>query len=146
MNTGRKIFSRAFQKIMHALIPIFPYREPMILGDVEEITKLLKNKNIDKVLLVTDKGIRGMGLTAHLEAHLKENGIICKVYDGTVPNPTSDNVEAALEIYNNNNCQAIIGFGGGSSIDCAKVVGARAVCPRKPLNKMEEPPPNPMIA
>ena len=97
----------------------------------------LKNKNIDKALLVTDKGIRGMGLTAHLEAHLKENGIICKVYDGTVPNPTSDNVETALEIYNNNNCQAIIGFGGGSSIDCAKVVGARAVCPRKPLNKME---------
>ena len=137
MKTGKKIFCRSFQKIMHSLIPVFPYREPEILSRVEEIAGLLKNKNIDKVLLVTDKGIRGIGLTTRLEDHLAENGVICKVYDDTVPNPTSDNVEAALEIYKTNGCQAIIAFGGGSSMDCAKVVGARAVCPRKPLDKME---------
>ena len=71
-----------------------------------------------------------------LEKNLAENGITCHVFDGTVPNPTSNNVEEALTIYNNNGCQAIIAFGGGSSMDCAKVVGARAVCPNKPLNKM----------
>ena len=136
MNTGKKIFCRAFQEVMHTLIPVFPYREPELLGGTEEIAGLLKSKDIDKVLLVTDKGIRGLGLTAPLEAHLEENGILCKVYDDTVPNPTSDNVEEALEIYNSNDCKAIIAFGGGSSMDCAKVVGARAVCPNKPLNKM----------
>ena len=137
MNTGRRFFCRAFQRVMHLLIPVFPYREPEILGGVDKIAGLLKKNKIDKVLLVTDKGIRGIGLTAHLEKHLEENGIICKVYDDTVPNPTSDNVEAALEIYKSHGCNAIIAFGGGSSMDCAKVVGARAVCPRKPLNKME---------
>ena len=137
MNTGKKFFCRAFQGVMHFLIPFFPYREPAILDSTEEIATLLKDKKIDKVLLVTDKGIRGIGLTAPLEAHLEANGIVCNVYDDTVPNPTSDNVESALETYNANGCQAIIAFGGGSSMDCAKVVGARAVCPRKPLNKMQ---------
>lgn len=137
MNTSRRIFCRAFQRVMHLLIPVFPYREPNLLGSIEEIAKLLKKNKINKVLLVTDKGIRGLGLTASLEADLAENEILCKVYDDTVPNPTSDNVEAALELYKSNDCQAIIAFGGGSSMDCAKVVGARAVCPKKPLNKME---------
>ena len=91
---------------------------------------------MEKVLLVTDKSIRSLGLTEKLEKNLAESGIDCHVFDGTVPNPTSDNVEEALAIYNNNGCQAIIAFGGGSSMDCAKVVGARAVCPNKPLNKM----------
>ncbi len=136
MNTGKKIFCRAFQEVMHTLIPLFPYREPELLGGTEEIAELLKSKEINRVLLVTDKGIRGLGLTAPLEAHLEENGILFKVYDGTVPNPTSDNVEEALELYKANECQALIAFGGGSAMDCAKVVGARAVCPNKPLNKM----------
>ena len=105
MNAGKRFLCRGFQRLMHSLIPIFPYREPEILGGVEEIAGLLKNKKIDKALLVTDKGIRGMGLTAHLEAHLAENGIVCEVYDGTVPNPTSDNVESAVEIYKAHGCQ-----------------------------------------
>lgn len=136
MNTAKKVFCRAFQKVMHLLIPVFPYREPATLDGIEAITDLLKGNEMNRVLLVTDKGIRGLGLTAPLEKHLEENGITCHVYDKTVPNPTSANVEEALELYKSGDCQALIAFGGGSSMDCAKVVGARVVCPNKPLNKM----------
>ena len=136
MNTIKKVYCRIFQKVMHLLIPIFPYREPEILNSTDEIAALLKANNFSRVMLVTDKGIRGLGLTAHLEEHLEENGIQCHVYDKTVPNPTSENVEEALALYKSGDCQALIAFGGGSSMDCAKVVGARVVCPGKPLNKM----------
>lgn len=136
MNTPKKIFSRVFQGVMHTLIPVLPYREPEILNGLDKIPELLKESGIAKVMLVTDKGIRGLGLTASLEKDLEENGIVCHVYDKTVPNPTSENVEEALEMYKSNSCEALIAFGGGSSMDCAKVVGARAVCPNKPLNKM----------
>lgn len=44
------------------------------------------------------------------------------MYDGTVPNPTVKNVEEAREMYIGEDCQALIGFGGGSAIDCAKAV------------------------
>lgn len=137
MNTGKKIFYRAFQKVMHALIPVFPYREPQLLDGTDKIAELLKSKGMDRVLMVTDKGIRGLGLTASLEAHLEKNGINCTVYDGTVPNPTSGNVEEALALYKSNGCQAIIAFGGGSSMDCAKALGARVACPKKTLRRME---------
>ena len=136
MNTPKKIFSRVFQGVMHVLIPVLPYREPKILNGLDKIPELLKENGISKVMLVTDKGIRGLGLTASLEKDLEESGIVCHVYDKTVPNPTSENVEEALEMYKSNGCEALIAFGGGSSMDCAKVVGARAVCPNKPLNKM----------
>lgn len=136
MNTPKKIFSRVFQGVMHVLIPVLPYREPEILNGLDKIPELLKENGISKVMLVTDKGIRGLGLTASLEKDLEEKSIQCHVYDKTVPNPTSENVEEALEMYNSNGCEALIAFGGGSSMDCAKVVGARAVCPNKPLNKM----------
>jgi alcohol dehydrogenase class IV len=136
MNIAKKAFCRVFQKVMHLLIPIFPYREPKILDSTEQISDLLKSNNIERVMLVTDKGIRGLGLCAPLENHLEKNGIACHVYDETVPNPTSQNVEDALKIYKDNSCQALIAFGGGSSMDCAKALGARVVCPNKSLDKM----------
>lgn len=66
-----------------------------------------------------------------------DDGIICHVYKDTVANPTSANVEAAREQYLQKSCQALIAFGGGSSMDCAKAVGARLARPKKSLAKME---------
>ena len=137
MNTFKKIFCRAFQKVMHVLIPVFPYREPALLDGIGEIVELLKKKNIERVLLVTDRGVRSLGLTTPLENLLADGGIACTVYDGTMPNPTSDNVEEARALYVNNNCQALIAFGGGSAMDCAKGIGARIARPNMPLKKMQ---------
>ena len=52
-------------------------------------------------------------------------------------NPTVANVEAARRLYLDAGCRAIIAFGGGSSMDCAKACGARIARPNKPLAKME---------
>ena len=59
------------------------------------------------------------------------------IYDKTVANPTTTNVEEARELYLEKHCDAIIGFGGGSSIDCAKAVGARIAKPKQSLSKMK---------
>ena len=88
------------------------------------------------LLLVTDKGLRGAGLTTPLEAMLKQNGISCAVYDETRPNPTTANVEDALRMYRECGCQAMIAFGGGSSMDCAKAVGARIAYPNRSLRQL----------
>ena len=137
MNPARKIYCRIFQKAFRIAIPLLPYRKPDILGSLDELPELFKSKGIKSVLLVTDKGIRGMGLTAKLETIMAEKGIKLAVYDSTVANPTTDNVEEARRLYLSSEAEAIIGFGGGSSIDAAKAVGARIAYPRKPLSKME---------
>ena len=136
MNLGKRIFCRGFQAVMHALIPLFPYREPKLLEGIGEVAELLKSEGIKRAMLVTDGGIRSLGLTSPLEKLLNESGITLSVYDGTKPNPTSDNVEEAREIYLNSGCEAIIAFGGGSPMDCAKALGARIARPRMPLAKM----------
>ena len=88
-------------------------------------------------MLVTDASIRSNNITSNLENLLIKAGITCIVYDKTVANPTTDNVEEARQLYLDNGCKALIGFGGGSSIDCAKAVGARIVKPNQPLSKMK---------
>lgn len=137
MNTFKKIYCRTFQTIFKWALPLLPYREPKILDSVLEIKTLLKEKNKSNVLLVTDQGIKKCGLTESLEADLKEANISCTVFDEVVPNPTVNNIEAGLKIYTENNCEAIIAFGGGSVMDCAKVIGARASNPKKPVRKMK---------
>ncbi len=137
MNVLKKIYCRVFQKVMHLLIPFFPYREPKLLNGNLDIVNILKKYNIERVMLVTDKGIRSLGLTSSLEIILNENGVFCTVFDETQPNPTSDNVEKAKFLYETNNCNGLIAFGGGSVMDCAKALGARIVRPKMPLKKMQ---------
>lgn len=118
-------------------MPVLPYREPEILRRVKDIPKVLLQRNIDAVLLVTDQGVRGLGLTKKLEEGLREVGIRCAVYDRVVANPTINNIEEARVLYLKSGAQAIIAFGGGSAMDCAKVTGARIVKPRQPVHKMK---------
>lgn len=134
---AKKIYCRCYQQIFHIAIPFLPYRKPKILQGIAELPALLHKKKITSLLLVTDASIRSFGLTAPLEKLLADEGIECIVYDKTVANPTTVNVAEALELYKENNCEALIGFGGGSSIDCAKAAGARIVRPDKELSDME---------
>ena len=112
MNTLKKIYCRTFQTAFRIAIPLLPYRKPEILSSMEELTALLNRKGIRSVLLVTDSSIRGLGITKPLEDSLKECGIKAAVYDKTVANPTTDNVEEARSLYLSESCEAIIGFGG----------------------------------
>ena len=137
MNTLRKIYCRAFQKAFHIAIPFLPYRKPKIAGSVKELPEIIMRHKCTHVLIITDGGIMKLGLTRRLEKALKEAGIPYTIYDKTVANPTTVNVCEALELYHKEGCDAIIGFGGGSSMDCAKAVGACAVKPNQSLAQMK---------
>lgn len=137
MNIFKKIYCRTYQTVFKIAIPLLPYRCPKRLNSMEELVNKLRELKLHSVLLVTDTCIRRLGLTSHLEELLAKNKISCTVYDGTVANPTTDNVAEALNLYRKNRCQALIGFGGGSSMDCAKAVGACIARPKTPLMKMK---------
>ena len=137
MNTLKKIYCRAFQKAFHIAIPFLPYRKPKIAGSVRELPEIIMRHKCTHVLIITDGGIMKLGLTRRLEKALKEAGIPYTIYDKTVANPTTVNVREALELYHKEGCDAIIGFGGGSSMDCAKAVGACAVKPNQSLAQMK---------
>lgn len=137
MNVFSRAFCRVFQGAFHLALPILPYREPKRFKRISDIPNMLSGRNVQSVLLVTDKGLRKAGVTAKLEALLKENHINCAVYDKTCANPTVRNVEEAREMYIEEKCECIIAFGGGSSMDCAKAVGARIAYPNRSLNQLK---------
>ncbi len=137
MNIFKKFYCRTYQFVFKILLPVLPYRQPKALNSYEEIVKVLKERNIDKILLVTDKGISSLGLTKDLEEELKKGNIKVKAYDKTVANPTTDNVDEAVKAYKAYDAHAIIAFGGGSAMDCAKGAGARIARPKKSLGQMK---------
>lgn len=137
MWTGRKIYCRTFQLVFRMALPFLPYRNPKIIPSVAGIADVCRKKQVDSVMIVTDAGIRGLGLTEFLEKILTENGISYCIYDRTVANPTIWNVEEARALYLEKGAQAIIAFGGGSSMDCAKAAGARIVKPKQSISRMK---------
>ena len=136
MHLARRAWCRTYQTVFRIALPILPYTEPRILEHAEDVPAVLQKRSIQKVLIVTDPGIARLGLTAPLETALASKGIGVSVYAETRANPTVSNVEEAASLYRESACRAIIGFGGGSAMDCAKGVGARIAQPNKPINKM----------
>ena len=137
MNPVKKLYCRTFQTVFKIALPFLPYRKPKVVGSVKALPDIILKKKCSKVLIITDSGIRKLGLTRRLEKALDAAGIPCIIYDKTVANPTTVNVAEAVKLYLDNGCDCIIGFGGGSSMDCAKAVGARIAKPKQSLAKMK---------
>ena len=135
----KKAYYRSFQKIMKYAMFIFDWSEPELLegpGAVKRLPALIKSKGINKVLVVTDKGLMGLHLLDGLFETLTEAGVDYVVFDGVQPNPTIDNIEDARALYLQNGCQGVVAFGGGSPMDCAKAAAARVTNPKTSVRQM----------
>lgn len=137
--TLKKCYYRINQKVLKLGLCFMNWKEPELLegeGAVLKLPKFIKDKGINKVLVVTDKGLMNLHILDPLFEELKAQGMEYVVYDGVQPNPTIPNIEECKDVYIKNNCQGIIAFGGGSPMDCAKVAGARVVKPKQSVRKM----------
>ena len=133
---AKAVFCRVFQTAFRIALPVLPYREPEIIASCEKIGDVLRRENSRSVLIVTDNGIVRNGLLKPIETSLQASDISYVIYSDTNPNPTVQNVEDALCIYQRHNCSALIAIGGGSSIDCAKALGARVAYPKRTLRQL----------
>ena len=135
----KKCWYRIYQKVLKLAMCFMDWSEPKLFegeGAVLQLPNYIKDKNINKVLVVTDQGLMNLHLLDPLFEELKAQGIEYFLYDGVKPNPTIPNIEECKDIYINNGCQGIIAFGGGSPMDCAKGAAARVVKPKKAVRKM----------
>ncbi len=135
----KKCYYRIYQTVFKVAMNFLDWSEPQLLegkGSILKLPEFVKSKGINKVLVVTDKGLMGLHLLDPLFEKLTEEGVDYVVYDEVQPNPTIPNIEAAREMYIKNECQGFIAFGGGSSMDCAKAAAARVVKPNQTVRKM----------
>jgi alcohol dehydrogenase class IV len=85
--------------------------------------RYVKNFGSNKVLLVTDDGIRKTGLVDEVCADLVQAGINVEVFSDVMSNPRAENVMQGADRFRNAGCSALVAVGGGSVIDCAKGIG-----------------------
>ncbi|MEM7255041.1 MAG: iron-containing alcohol dehydrogenase [Pseudomonadota bacterium] len=90
-------------------------------GASGQLAKVLKQHGVSRPLICTDNGLVDLGLVAELTSQLG-NELAPILYDGTPENPTQAAVEAAVDIYQAAECDGVVAFGGGSSMDLAKAV------------------------
>ena len=94
-------------------------------GSLKKISEVLKAQGIKKPLICTDPGLASIGMTDKIR-NLLSNELSPTFYEETPANPTEKAVDEALEAYKTNNCDGVIGFGGGSSMDLGKAVALMA--------------------
>ncbi|MBY6069987.1 iron-containing alcohol dehydrogenase [Marinobacter salsuginis] len=91
-------------------------------GAIKRLGQIVKEQMGKKVLLVTDPGLIKAGLLDRATESLNEAGVEYTLFDGVVADPPVSVVEAALADAREAAVDGVIGFGGGSSMDVAKLI------------------------
>ncbi|MDK1237020.1 lactaldehyde reductase [Cronobacter turicensis] len=91
-------------------------------GAIEDMVKLVANKNWGKALIVTDGQLVKLGLLDSLFAALDAQQMSYELFDEVFPNPTEALVQRGFTAWRNAQCDYLIAFGGGSPIDTAKAI------------------------
>lgn len=87
------------------------------LNNFYEVKEIFK---FNKALVITDKVLMKIGVVDKVIAQLNKNKVKYQIYDGVVPNPTTNVIEEIVKMYAKNKCDALISVGGGSAHDSAK--------------------------
>lgn len=122
---------------MKALSETLGWSEPELHvgeGKLRQLPRLLKEKQLKKVLIVTDKGVVQTGLLEEFMVNLDEEGITYRVFDRIEPNPTIEICEEIAIDFNNLHADALVGVGGGSVLDATKAAGIVITQLEKPLS------------
>jgi alcohol dehydrogenase len=92
-------------------------------GSLDRLGEIVRALPAHDVLLVTDPGLVAAGLAARAASVLEAAGLSVRTFDGVHEDPTTADVEACLAVARAGPLDALVGFGGGSSIDTAKGAG-----------------------
>ncbi|HKJ52687.1 MAG TPA: iron-containing alcohol dehydrogenase [Gammaproteobacteria bacterium] len=91
-------------------------------GRIAEIADACKSAGIEKPLLVTDRGLAGLPITANTLALFDRAGLGKAMFAEVDPNPTEKNLALGVEAFNAGGHDGVIAFGGGSGLDLGKLV------------------------
>tara|TARA_Y100000746_G_scaffold135555_1_gene116111 strand:+ start:48 stop:1178 length:1131 start_codon:yes stop_codon:yes gene_type:complete len=94
-------------------------------GAIRKLSEVLIAQQINNPLICTDSGLSSVGMTDKIK-DLISSDFSSSFFEETPANPTEEAVMNALKVYKDNNCDGVVGFGGGSSMDLAKAVALMA--------------------
>lgn len=134
-----KFTDRIYQKIATGIANHANWEMPKVIkgnGSIRKLAQQLRDDGREHIFIVTTKGTIKRGTLDVFFAKLENYGIVYTIFDEVMPDPTISCINQAAEMYQKNDCDAIVAIGGGSVLDCAKVAAARIVKPKQSVEKM----------
>jgi alcohol dehydrogenase class IV len=89
---------------------------------IDDLSLACKELNISNPLFVTDKDLVSLPMTVEIISNLKNSFNKLNIFSDFTGNPTGKNIIEGVKIYNNNSCDGVIAFGGGSALDVGKAI------------------------
>jgi len=103
-------------------------------GSIKQLCEAMANFGLKKIFLVTDKPLVELGLIDGAKQALLDSGVEVVVYDGVLPDPTFAVIGEGLASLTDSQCDGVLAFGGGSSMDAAKIMALAASNKMSPLD------------
>ena len=89
---------------------------------IKDLSQACKNLKISSPLLVTDKDLINLDMVKNVILEIKKNFNNLSIFSNFSGNPSGDNVNDGVKIFNENKCDGVIAFGGGSGLDVGKAI------------------------
>src|SRR4051812_46866801 len=116
-----------------ALPPVHRFSFPTAIhfgpGARTLVAEHLQGAGVKRPLIVTDKGVAALPMTAALAGDLRAAGQEPAIFGGVFGNPTASQVRAGAEAFKEHRADGVVGLGGGAALDVAKAVALMAVHP-----------------
>lgn len=92
------------------------------LGSIQQLHEILKNEKYQHVLLVTDQGIIDRNMHLTITDILETHSVQYSIFSGVIADPPEEIILSAVADIHGKQIDCVIGFGGGSSLDVAKII------------------------
>ena len=99
---------------------------------LDQLPQALRQAGLGRPFIVTDRFMVQTGVVERVLRLLEDDGLRARVFDATVPDPTVAAVTAGLDKLKEGPADCVIGLGGGSPIDTAKMIAVLAVHDTQP--------------
>jgi alcohol dehydrogenase class IV len=120
-------------------VRFLPIPQPVLLvgpGASGRLGQTIAGFGHGKLLIVTDSIISRLGLLDDLTNALTAGGAEYVVFDAITPDAPIPLIEEGIDFYWEHGCDAIVAFGGGSSMDASKAIAAAVSNPGKTLREL----------
>ncbi len=134
-----KIITKGLIQVGKVAQVLIPMRPPLVFVGVDSSVQLataIAQKGLKRILIVTDPILAGLGLLDKIKSNFDQHNVAYQLYDGVQPDPTYQQVTDGLAMIRQHQCDGILAFGGGSSMDAAKVMAALATNESKSIDDM----------
>lgn len=140
MNPFKTLFCRTYQKAVFVAQSLLRFPIPETLEGSKALSLVpekLKKEGKAHPLILATPSTKKNGALEKLTEPLRKAGIPYEVYDGIKQDSPFPTIEEAYWLFASKGCDCLIALGGGSAIDTAKAVGAKAANPEKSLERFK---------